>query len=64
MQQRRSLIVPAAVFDIDSVVSINMKRRLFYVRLTKLLLSTHSFNQFEFEVMDRPPVDPATLFIA
>ncbi len=63
VQQRRSLIVPASVFDIDSVLSVNMKRRLFYVRLKKLLLSTHSFNQFEFEVMERPPVDPATLYI-
>jgi hypothetical protein len=64
VHQRRSLIVPSSVFDIDSVLSINMKRRLFYVRLRKLLLSTHSFNQFEFEVMDQPPIDPATLYIA
>ncbi|MFP4609431.1 MAG: hypothetical protein ACLFQT_00280 [Thiohalophilus sp.] len=64
VQQRRSLIVPASVFDINSVLSINMKRRLFYVRLRKLLLSTHSFNQFEFEVQEQPPVDPGTLFIA
>ncbi|MFO7578967.1 MAG: hypothetical protein R6W74_01995, partial [Nitrosomonas halophila] len=62
--QRRSLIVPASVFDINAVISVNIKRRLFYVRLKKLLLSTHSFNQFEFEVLEQPPVDPGTLFIA
>ncbi len=62
LHQRRSIIVPASIFDIGSVLSINIKRRLFYIRLNRLLLSTQSFNQFEFEVMDKAPVDPSTLF--
>jgi len=64
LHQRRSIIVPASVYDIDSIASVNMKRRLFYIKLTRLLLSTQSFNQFEFEVMDGPPIDPAGIFIA
>jgi hypothetical protein len=64
LHQRRSIIVPASVYDIDTLASVNMKRRLFYIKLTRLLLSTKSFNQFEFEVMDGPPIDPAGLFIA
>ena len=57
LKQQRSVIVPTSIYDIDSVLSINMKRRLFYIKLTRLLLSTSSFAQFEFEVLETPPTD-------
>jgi len=54
LQQTRSLIVPAFLYDVGSVLVMNMKQRLFHVRLTRVLLSTRSFTQFEFENTSKP----------
>jgi hypothetical protein len=54
LQQTRSLIVPAFLYDVGSVLVMNMKQRLSHVRLTRVLLSTRSFTQFEFEVTNKP----------
>lgn len=54
LQQTRSLIVPAFLYDVGSILVINMKQRLFHVRLTRVLLSTRSFTQFEFNVTEKP----------
>jgi len=54
LQQRRCLLVPANVYDINTVLSISMKHKIFYVKLSKLLLSTQTFTQFEFEIIEKP----------
>lgn len=54
LQQTRSLIVPAFLYDVGTVLVMNMKQRLNHVRLTRVLLSTRSFTQFEFEVTQKP----------
>lgn len=54
VQQTRSLIVPAMLYDIHSVLAVNLKDKLFYVRLKRVLISTRSFTQFEFDTIRRP----------
>jgi hypothetical protein len=54
VEQTRSLIVPAMLYDIHSVLAVNLKDKLFYVRLKRVLLSTRSFTQFDFETIQRP----------
>jgi len=55
LKQSRCLILPALIFDINTIMAINMKQRMFYVRLTNMRLATRDFAQFEFEIMQRPP---------
>jgi len=43
-----TLITPAAIFDVGSELLINDRRQLRRVRLTRLLLSTRAFTQFEY----------------
>jgi len=54
LNQTRSLILPALLYDVGSVLAINMKQRLFYAKLTRMLISTRSFTQFDFEIIKRP----------
>lgn len=54
LQQTRSLIVPAFLYDVGSILALNLKQRLSHVRLTRVMLSTSSFTQFEFDVVERP----------
>lgn len=54
VQQTRSLIVPAMLYDVHSVLAVNMKNKLFYARLKRVMLSTRSFTQFDFEIIRRP----------
>lgn len=56
LKQTRTLLVPASLYDVNTVLAINMKHKLFYIRLNRLHLSTLSFAQFEFEVLDEPPI--------
>ncbi len=63
LQQHRCLIVPANVYDINSVLAINMKQRIFHVKLKKLLLSTQTFSQFEFERVEAPPEKAPDIFL-
>ncbi len=63
LQQQRCLIVPANIYDINSVLAVSMKHRIFYVKLTKLLLSTQTFSQFEFDVIDKPPASGEDIFM-
>ncbi len=57
LQQTRSILVPNAVYDVHSVLVVNMKQRIFYIRLQSLLRATNAFSQFTFEVLDAPPPD-------
>ena len=54
VQQTRSLIVPAMLYDVRTVLAVNMKNKLFYARLKRVILSTRSFTQFDFEIIKRP----------
>ena len=54
LQQTRSLIVPALLYDVGTVITVNLRQRIFYARLTRMVLSTRSFTQFDFEVIKRP----------
>ena len=62
-QQTRSVLVPAAIYDVHSELAVNMKQRLFYIRLKSLLRSTNEFCQFTFDVLDAPPLSDAEIFI-
>ena len=63
LQQRRCLIVPANVYDINSVLLVNLRNKIFYLKLNRLLLSTQSFAQFEFEIVEKPPASGNDIFI-
>ena len=60
--QTRSILVPSAVYDVHSVLAVNMKQRLFTIRLQSLQRATNAFSQFTFEVLDQPPVDADAAF--
>lgn len=57
INQLRSVIVPAMLFDIGSILSVNMKTKLFYIKLTKLILSSRNVAMFEFEALKDAPID-------
>lgn len=57
INQLRSVIVPAMLYDIGTVLSVNMKTKLFYIKLTHLIISSGNVAMFEFDVLDKPPVD-------
>ena len=57
INQLRSIIVPAMLYDIGTVLSVNMKTKLFYVKLTKLIISSRNVAMFEFETLEEAPVD-------
>ncbi len=48
IQQRRSLVVPAALYDVGTQLTVNLGKRLFAVRLSAMLLSTPLFALYEF----------------
>jgi hypothetical protein len=54
IQQTRSIIVPALLYDVGTCLVVNMGQRLFHIRLTRVMLSTRSFTQFNFEIVQRP----------
>ena len=57
IRQLRSIIVPATLYDIGSVLSVNMKTKLFYIKLNKLIISSGNIAMFEFDILDAAPVD-------
>ena len=57
INQLRSVILPAMLYDIGSVLSVNMKTKLFYIKLSKLIISTGNVAMFEFDILDATPVD-------
>ena len=48
-----SIITPAALYDIGSVILVNNDSKLLQLRLTRLLESTNSYAQFRFEPIRR-----------
>jgi len=57
INQLRSIIVPAMLYDIGTILSVNMKTKLFYIKLSKLIISSGNIAMFEFETLTNPPVD-------
>lgn len=57
IKQMRSVIVPALLYDIGTVLSVNMKTKLFYIKLSKLIISSGNIAMFEFETLENAPVD-------
>ncbi len=53
-EQIRSIIVPAFLYDVGTTLAVNMRQRIFHIRLTRMMISTRSFTQFDFEVIERP----------
>ena len=49
-----TLITPAAVYDVDSTIVINLENKLIYAKITRLVQSSKSFSQFQFDVTDAP----------
>jgi len=50
--QSDTIIVPAFLYDINSVIAVNSGNTLYYLRLTKLLLATSTIAQFQFKAVD------------
>lgn len=49
-----TLITPAAVYDIGSMIALNLGNEMLYARLTKLLDNTYSYSRYRFELAERP----------
>jgi len=49
-----TIIVPAAVYDIDSVLMLTFEERILYARLTRQLEATTAFSHYQFELV-KPP---------
>ncbi len=63
IKQLRSVIVPAMLYDIGTVLSVNMKTKLFHIKLSKLIISTGNIAMFEFETLEKPPIDISQIII-
>lgn len=59
-QYPTTLITPAAVYDVDSIVLINTGDQLLHAHLTKLLEATNAYAQFQFQIV-QPPDEAASL---
>lgn len=57
LKQLRSVIVPALLYDVGTTLSVNMKTKLFYIKLSKLIISSGNIAMFEFEVLKEAPID-------
>jgi hypothetical protein len=49
-----TLITPASVYDVDSVVLVNTGTQLFYAKLLKLADATNAYSLFQFQVVAGP----------
>ena len=54
LKQTRSVILPANIYDINTVLVVNLGKRMFHIRLTRLLLFTTAINQYEFDILEAP----------
>jgi len=54
LKQTRSIILPANIYDINTVLVVNLGKRIFHIRLTRLLLFTTAINQYEFDILEVP----------
>lgn len=52
LQQKRSIIVPANIYDINTILAVNLGKRIFHIRLTHLLLSSTAIVKYGFEPLE------------
>lgn len=57
IKQLRSIVVPAMLYDVGTCLSVNMKTKLFYIKLSKLIISSGNVAMFEFEILNEAPID-------
>lgn len=53
-QYPTTLITPAAVYDVDSIIYVNTGTQVFHAKLTRLLDATNAFSLFQFQIVDAP----------
>ncbi len=53
LENPTTLITPAAIYDVGTVLVLNMTEQLLYVKLVRIVESTKSFTQFRFEIAHR-----------
>ncbi len=58
-QYPTTLITPAAVYDIGSVIILNLGDRILYAKLMRQLESTSTYSQYQFELV-KPPKETAS----
>jgi len=51
---QKSIVLPAAIFDTDSIIVLNRRTEIDYVKLTKLIRTTTAFSQFTYEAVKLP----------
>ena len=51
---QKSLILPAAIFDVGSTIVLNQGTEIDYIKLTKMIRTTTAFTQFAYEVINLP----------
>ncbi len=49
-----TLLAPAAIYDVGSVLLVNIDNKLYHVCMTRLLQATKSFSHFKFELTSTP----------
>ena len=54
MQSPTTLITPASVYDVGSVVCVNTGVQVFHAHLTELVDATNAFSLFHFEIVAAP----------
>lgn len=54
MEYATTLIAPAAIYDVHSILLVNTGTQLLYVQLKKLLESTGSYARFQFTIAEPP----------
>jgi hypothetical protein len=54
LQYPTTLITPASVYDVDSVIFVNTGHQLFYAKLIKLVDATNAYSLFQFQIVDEP----------
>ena len=49
-----TLITPAAVYDVGSILAMTMPKQLIYIKLTRQLESSSAFSHYQFEIVPPP----------
>ncbi len=49
-----TLLTPAAVYDIGSILMLTMDDRVLFAQLTRQLISTNAFSQYQFKLIEEP----------
>lgn len=54
---KATLLAPAGVYDVDTVLRLNMRDLVIYAKLTELIEATRMFAHFRFKLVDSPMGD-------